>query len=73
MSQAEGFVFFKDQAGEWRWQLWRRGRSIAVSGEGYKRIEKCRSAVRSVREFAQIAPIAPRTLEGATLEQVLNS
>lgn len=73
MSQADGFVFFKDRAGEWRWQLWRRGRSIAVSGEGYQRLQKCRAAVRSVRAFAPAAPVVARTLEGALLDQVLNS
>lgn len=73
MTQADGFVYFKDRAGEYRWALWRKGRSIAVSGEGYKRIEKARSAVRSIRKFAPVALVVPRTLEGALLNQVLNS
>lgn len=44
------FVMFKDKGREWRWRLVaRNGRSIAVSGEGYKRRGAALKAIHRVR------------------------
>ncbi len=44
------FVLFKDKKHEWRWKLLaRNGKSIAVSGEGYKRSSAARRAIYRVR------------------------
>lgn len=68
MKRLEGFRFFQDKKREWRWQLLRRGRVVAVSGEGYKRVRACRAAVASLRKFAPVAPVAKMTLESIVLE-----
>lgn len=51
------YILFRDTKKEWRWKLVAtNGRSIAVSGEGYKRRGSCLKAVHSVRDSCN-API----------------
>lgn len=59
----DGFKEYQDAAGEWRWQLWHKGRIIAASGEGYKRIAKCRAAMHSVSVFAPVAPTVRMSID----------
>lgn len=43
------FVIFKDKKKEWRWKLLaKNGKSIAVSGEGYKRRASAYVAIHKV-------------------------
>lgn len=43
------FQIYKDANAEWRWRLKAaNGKTIADSGEGYKRRSACRAAIRRV-------------------------
>lgn len=52
------FNIYADNSGEYRWQLLgRNGRSVAASGEGYKRPGACRKAVLSLMTFVGQAAV----------------
>jgi uncharacterized protein YegP (UPF0339 family) len=49
------FVVFKDARGEYRWKLVaRNGRSVAVSGEGFKRKHHAAACVRLIRGYPRV-------------------
>lgn len=37
----DGIEFYRDAKREHRWRAWRKGRIVAESGEGYKRLKDC--------------------------------
>lgn len=52
------FHIFKDRKNEWRWRLVAsNGRTIADSGEGYKRQAACITATARVREASTRATL----------------
>ena len=45
------FEVYQDKRGEWRWRLRaRNGRQIAASGEGYEKVQKVYSVIRSMKK-----------------------
>lgn len=52
------FILFRDRRREWRWRLvGKNGRSVACSGEGYKRVSSAIKAIHRIRDNAGNAPI----------------
>lgn len=52
------FEIFLDDAGEYRWRLRTgSGQQVAVSGEGYKQKQSCRSAIELIKAYAPTAGI----------------
>lgn len=39
---------YRDDKNEWRWQMVAKGRIMADSGEGYKRVSACRKSLNSL-------------------------
>lgn len=50
MKKKDGYKFYKSR-GEWRWKVSRKGRIIASSTEGYKRIEGAVKNFLSIAEY----------------------
>lgn len=48
MAQKLKIQHYQDQAGEYRWRMVRGGRTVADSGEGYKRRSGCVKAAASL-------------------------
>lgn len=42
------FRIYRDKRREFRWTLYRKGRKVADSAEGYKRIGKCRREIEQI-------------------------
>ena len=52
------FYRYKDRAGEWRWQFKApNGKIMADSGEGYKELSSCTSAIRVIKREAPKAKL----------------
>jgi uncharacterized protein YegP (UPF0339 family) len=47
-TQKNGFEFYLDHRGEWRWRHWSQGRKTGDSAEGYKNRADCVHAARKL-------------------------
>jgi uncharacterized protein YegP (UPF0339 family) len=55
------YYYYKDQKGEWRWQLVAsNGRIVADSTEGYENESECKKDIQRVKDSAD-APYQPIT------------
>lgn len=57
------FIYFQGKNNQWYWKLVaRNGRSIAISGEGYKRRRGCLKAIDSIKK--ELGELDVRVEEG---------
>lgn len=52
------FWIYRDLKGEWRWRLYAPNEAkIAVSGEGFTRLQTCEDSIALVKRVAPGAPV----------------
>jgi uncharacterized protein YegP (UPF0339 family) len=56
-SNVGSFEVFKDDAGEWRWNLKASNNEIIATSEGYKAKQSCIKGIVSVQKYAKKAKV----------------
>jgi uncharacterized protein YegP (UPF0339 family) len=57
------FEYYPDKDVEWRWRLWSKGNwdIMADSGEAYRNLQGCLSAINKIKREAATAEVVRKT------------